>query len=45
LLKEASVALLVGEDGLNFRPQLFIIGTGREKCRSMLRRKLQRLVE
>jgi hypothetical protein len=45
LLKKASGALIVGEDGLNFCSQLFVIGTGGEKCRSMLKRKVQRLME
>jgi len=35
----------VFEDGLNFRTQLFVLATGRQKRRSMLGRKLQRLVK
>jgi hypothetical protein len=44
-LKKASRALIVFEDGLNFRTQFFVLATSRQKRRSMLGRKLQRLVK
>jgi hypothetical protein len=45
LLKKAPRPLIVFEDGLNFRTQLFVLATDRQKRRSMLGRKLQRLVK
>jgi hypothetical protein len=44
-LKKASGPLIVFEDGLNFRTQLFVLATEGQKRRSMLGRKLQRLVK
>ena len=36
---------MVFENGLNFRAQLFVIATGRQKGCAMLGRKLQRLMK
>jgi hypothetical protein len=45
ILKKASRPLIVFEDGLNFRTQLFVLATERQKRRSMLGWKLKRLVK